>query len=306
MKLLREIIKGESGQALPIVLILLALGGLLLAPALGYAATTLKVDQIHEQKMAELYAADAGIEDVLHKIVTDDPSLEGLGIGALYEYPAENLPVINNLQLDSITVTRLALVYGILGENEYKLGQPHAGWLQPGMPYEVSRTEDYAEYACDISIVCDDVSPRQLSGIGAFFSPFPGDENLIDCPYDVTPSGVITFDNLTSDSPEVKSTAGGWAVVWRWEKNQGPTFDTMNNEGSLSFKVKILDPDWELGLYFTFLTTKEQDISYSASRYIYRWVIKAEVGSTIVKSCIIEEDEINYLDVLTWEINPPV
>jgi len=116
MKLLRKIIKRENGQALPIVLILLALGGLLLAPALSYASTTLKVDQIHEQKMAELYAADAGIEDVMHKIVTDDASLEGLEIGGIYEYTAENLPVINNLQLDSITVTKLALVSGILGK----------------------------------------------------------------------------------------------------------------------------------------------------------------------------------------------
>lgn len=306
MKLLKKIIKGESGQALPIVLILLVLGGLLIAPVLGYASTTLKVGQMHEQKMAELYAADAGIEDAVHKIVTDDASLEDLEMGESYNYPPESLPMINNLQLDSITVTKLALVYSILGEDEYKTGQPHSGWIQPGMPYEVNRTEDYVEYTCHITIVYDGVGTRQLSGIGAFFSPFPGSEDLIDCPYDVTPSGVITLDNLTSNSPEVKPTAGGWAVVWRWEKNQGPMFDTTNNEGSLSFDFKILDPDWELGLYFAFLTTKEQDISYSASGELYKWVIKAEAGDTMVRSCVVEEEENNSLNILTWEINPPV
>jgi len=300
MRLLKKIIKGESGQALPIVLILLALGGLLIAPALGYASTTLKVDRMHEQKIAELYAADAGIEDVMHKIATDNTSLESLGVGGTYEYPAESLPVINNLQLVSITVKKLALVYGILGENEYKLGQPHSGWLQPGMPYEVSRTEDYAEYACDITIAYNETGSRQLSGIGAFLSPFPGDENLIVCPYDVVFSGVLA--SVAPTSTETKLVTDGWAVIWRWDS--GVKFDKDHRNGSLSFKVKILDPDWELGLYFTFLTTKEQDISYSASRDLYKWVIEAEVGSTIVKSCVLEEDENNYLDVLTWEINP--
>jgi len=286
---------------LPIVLILLALGGLLLAPALSYASTTLKVDQTHKQKMAELYAADAGIEDVMHKIVTDDASLESLGIGGTYEYPAESLPVINNLQLDSITVTKLALVSGILGEKEYKLGQPHAGWLQPGMPVEVERTETYVEYACDITIAYNETASRQVSGIGAFFSPFPGDESLIVCPYDVVFSGVLA--SAAPTSTETKLVTNGWAVLWRWAA--GVKFDKDHPNGSLSFKVKILDPDWELGLYFTFLTTKEQDISYSASRDLYRWVIKAEVGNTIVKSCVLEEEDINYLDILTWEINPP-
>ncbi len=305
MKLLKKIIKGESGQALPIVLILLVLGGLLIAPVLGYASTTLKVGQMHEQKMAALYAADAGIEDAIHKIVTDDASLEDLEMGKPYNYPPESLPVINNLALASITVTKWPLVYSILGEKEYKLSQPHSGWIQHEMPIEVSRTEDYVEYACDITIAYNETGDRRLSGIGAFFSPLPGNENLIDCPYDVNPSGVITLDKLTSTSPEVKPTTGGWAVVWRWEKDQGPIFDTTNNEGGLSFKFKIWDPDWELGLYFTFLTTQSQDISYSASRDLYRWVIKAEAGDTIVRSCVIEEGENNSLDVLTWEINPP-
>ena len=301
MKLLKKIIKGESGQALPIVLILLVLGGLLISPVLSYASTTLKVGQMHEQKMAELYAADAGIEDAVHKILTDNAWLEGWEENHSDCY---NLPQINGMPVN-ITVTKLALVHSILGEDEYKTGQPHSGWIQPGMPYEVNRTEDYVEYTCHITIVYDGVGKRQLSGIGAFLSPFPGSEDLIDCPYDVTPSGVITLDNLTGNSPEVKPTAGGWAVVWRWEKNQGPMFDTTNNEGSLSFDFKIFDPDWEPGLYFAFLTTKEQDISYSASGELYKWVIKAEAGDTMVRSCVVEEEQNNKLDILTWEINPP-
>jgi len=303
MRLLKKIIQKESGQALPIVLILLALGGLLIAPALSYASTTLKVDRMHEQKIAELYAADAGIEDVIHKIATDNTSLESLGIGELYEYPAESLPVINNLQLDSITVKKLALVYGILGEEEYKLGQPHSGWLQPGMPYESARTAEYVEYSYNITIDYDYETYNKnmwVTSVGAFLSPYPGDESLIVCPYEVVYSGVLAFAAPTSF--ETKLVTGGWAVLWRWDN--GVKFDKDHRNGSLSFKFKILDPDWEIGQYFTFLTIQSQDISYSASRDLYKWIIEAEVGNTIVKSCVLEEDEINYLDVLTWEINP--
>lgn len=295
----------ENGQALPIVLILLALGGLLLAPALGYASTTLKVDQIHEQKMAELYAADAGIEDVMHKIVTDDASLEDLGIGETYEYPAENLPVINNLQLDSITATKLPVVYSILAENEYQLDKPHSGWIQPGAPYETVRTDEYVEYLYDITIDYDYETYNKniwVTSIGAFLSPYPGDESLIICPYDVVYSGVLA--SVAPTSSQTKLVTNGWAVIWRWDK--GVKFDKDNRNGSLGFKFKILDPDWELGQYFAFLTTQSQDISYSASRDLYRWVIEAEVGNTIVKSCVLEEEDTNYLDILTWEINPPV
>jgi len=305
MKLLKKIIQKENGQALPIVLILLALGGLLIAPTLGYASTTLKVNQMYKQKMAELYAADAGIEDVMHKIMIDNTSLESLGMGETYEYPAESLPVINNLQLDSITATKWPVVYSILAENEYQLDKPHSGWIQPGTPYETVQTNEYVEFSYNITIDYDyDEYNKNIwvTSIGAFLSPYPGDASLIVCPYDVDYSGVVA--SVAPTSSQTKLVTGGWAVIWRWDK--GVKFDKDNRNGSLSFKFKILDPDWEIGQYFAFLTTQSQDISYSASRDLYRWVIKAEVGSTIVKSCIIEEDEINYLDVLTWEINPPV
>jgi len=287
---------------LPIVLILLALGGLLIAPALGYASTTLKVDQMHEQKMAALYAADAGIEDAMHKIVTDDASLEDLEIGQPYSYPTESLPMINNLRLDSITVTKWPVVYSILGEDEYQLDKPHSGWIQPGMPYEAARTDEYVEYCCSIIIDYDYETYNKniwVTSVGASLSPYPGDESLIVCPYDVARSGVLASGNPTS---EIKSVGGGWAVIWRWDSSV--RFDKDHRNGELSFKFKILDPDWELGQYFTFLTTQSQDISYSASRDLYKWVIEAEVGDTAVKSCVLEEEEIDKLDVLTWEINP--
>ena len=51
---------------MPIVLILLGLGGLLIIPTLNYASTSLKGHQVTETKTMELYAADSGVEDAFY------------------------------------------------------------------------------------------------------------------------------------------------------------------------------------------------------------------------------------------------
>lgn len=59
---LKKLIKGQKGQALPIVLVLLVLGGLLIVPTLNYASTSLKGHQVVESNTLEFYAADSGAE----------------------------------------------------------------------------------------------------------------------------------------------------------------------------------------------------------------------------------------------------
>lgn len=67
-KILNKLIRNEEGQAMILALILLVVGGLIIAPLLGYMSTGLKVGQVYEKKMDELYAADAGVEDAIWKI----------------------------------------------------------------------------------------------------------------------------------------------------------------------------------------------------------------------------------------------
>ena len=70
---LNKLIRGEKGQALVIVLILILLGGLIIGPVLNYMSTGLKVGkEVYENKMYELYAADAGIEDALWYLQSDE------------------------------------------------------------------------------------------------------------------------------------------------------------------------------------------------------------------------------------------
>jgi hypothetical protein len=65
----KGIIRNEKGYALTLVLILLVVGGLILAPLLGLMSTGLLAGKVYEKKTDEIYAADAGVEDAIWRIM---------------------------------------------------------------------------------------------------------------------------------------------------------------------------------------------------------------------------------------------
>ena len=65
VRLLKQFLSSEKGQALPIVLAVLALGGLTIAMSLNYTSTSLNSSRILQEKMKGVYAAGAGVEDAL-------------------------------------------------------------------------------------------------------------------------------------------------------------------------------------------------------------------------------------------------
>ena len=67
-----RLIKDESGQALVLTLLLLLISGLIAAPLLSYMGTGLLTGEVYETRTAELYAADAGVEDAVWKIENKD------------------------------------------------------------------------------------------------------------------------------------------------------------------------------------------------------------------------------------------
>jgi hypothetical protein len=300
MRLLKEIIKREEGLAMPAVLITLLVGGLIIGPFLNYLSTGLRTGQAYENKMYELYAADAGVEDAMHRIVSGDAALYNLDVDESLTYGL--FGSVNDLPVNT-TVTKTALLEGVLADDEYKQGQPHEGWVGFDTPAEIDQTEDYVEYSCDVVFVYDGVGVRQIQTVGTTLYPIPGDESLIEGPYDVVPTPIITFDDLQAGSPETIISPGSFTFLWRWENNQGPVFDNDDRDGALSFKFKIYDPAWESSLYFAFATFKEQDISYVTNQPdSYVWVVESTAGDTMVKSVVL--GTAGALEVLTWEVSP--
>jgi len=112
MEFLRRILKNQGGQALPMTLILLVLGGLLIVPMLSFMTTNLNANRVIETKTEGIYAADAGIQDALWKLANGVDPFPG---GAMsYELTEGGNPVLINGM--SVTIERVAI-----DENLYTL-----------------------------------------------------------------------------------------------------------------------------------------------------------------------------------------
>jgi hypothetical protein len=95
--IMKEAVGNEKGNALTMVLIVLVVGGLILAPLLGLMGTGVLAGQVYENKTDELYAADAGVEDAIWKI--RDNVLDSYP----YDYPE---PLVVNGKSVNITIFR--------------------------------------------------------------------------------------------------------------------------------------------------------------------------------------------------------
>ncbi|GAH60417.1 unnamed protein product, partial [marine sediment metagenome] len=70
--------KQQRGQAIILVLILLAVGSLVIVPVLDYTTTALRAQRISEDTMAEQCVVDSSLEDALLKLLENlnDPAAD--------------------------------------------------------------------------------------------------------------------------------------------------------------------------------------------------------------------------------------
>ena len=65
---MKNLIRDEKGAALILALILLLIGGLISAALLNHMGSGILAGEVYEKRTAELYAADAGVEDAVLKL----------------------------------------------------------------------------------------------------------------------------------------------------------------------------------------------------------------------------------------------
>ena len=74
----KKLIRDEKGHAMVLTLIMLLIGGLVSAPLLDHMGTGIVTGEVYEVKTAELYAADAGVEDAMWNIQLKTDKVQGL------------------------------------------------------------------------------------------------------------------------------------------------------------------------------------------------------------------------------------
>lgn len=107
-KLFKQIFFSQKGQALPIVIALLILGGLTSVPVLNYMSGGLRAVQKHEVSMQNLYNADSGIDHACWRLLYEESFVWSM----TEANPSEEYSVNINGEEISIVVTRIVGLAG--------------------------------------------------------------------------------------------------------------------------------------------------------------------------------------------------
>lgn len=241
---LNKLMRTEQGQALPIVLILLLLGGLIISPFLGYMGTGIKAGMVHETRMEELYAADAGAEDALWKIKYDQ-------IPAVLPY---SLATINGKTV-TVDIDTVWLLAGL--ESPANGTMPHAELVATG------RLGDAATGRYDVIITYDGSNGNVfLERIGVWLP--------IGFNYNGSPSGV------TTKPPATASFRGGTTVIWDLQPRvKLPTGVSSNKTQSFYITPTGQDPVGD----FAWVRTTRMDIYLSWDADFLTYTITATAPS---------------------------
>ncbi len=103
----KGLIRDEKGAAMVLTMILLVIGGLVSAPLLSHMGTGIVTGEVYEVKTAELYAADAGVEDAVWNIQHEVP--EVMGLTSCYPDWSYNMSNVNGRSVD-VTITLVSNV----------------------------------------------------------------------------------------------------------------------------------------------------------------------------------------------------
>jgi len=100
-------LSAQEGQSLPLALIVLAIGALLIPPFLAYISTNLLASRVTEEGMKEQYAADAGVEYALWKLINDPNFLELASSSTAGNPVSVHMPTSVNAIMPEVTVIGL-------------------------------------------------------------------------------------------------------------------------------------------------------------------------------------------------------
>ncbi|MFC1934158.1 hypothetical protein ACFLWC_00460 [Chloroflexota bacterium] len=201
VRLLKQFLSGQNGQALAIVLGLLAIGGLTIAVSLNYATTSLKGSRIVEEKTEGVYAAGAGIEYAVWALTTGEWLIDDGD--TLTTQLSEN---ISGMTVDIETENKGTFTF-YLGELVYhEPPQVNIDWLEVsgditdlgGGVYQYTVTVTLTEEADAQSIRLDAVGARLP--VGYSYQALSADIE-----------GNLSRDEPTTNTPDVH---GAYMVNW--------------------------------------------------------------------------------------------
>lgn len=202
MKLFKRLKVNQQGQALPIVLCLLAVGGLTIAASLNFSTNTLNGTGIVKQNFDGIYAAGAGIEYNLWAVKT--------GNATVTQLPQQ----VNNLAVNISTY--VSSTFSTLYINNLTPGGVHSE------SYHVTVNITAAggnTYNVTINVTTDD-DAKNNAKFAELGTVLPLGYTYVNNSASVNPSG-----NITPSNPALTGydSQGGQWVKWTWSGGTGPS-----------------------------------------------------------------------------------
>ncbi len=285
--MIKRVLKaGEKGQVMILALILLAVGGLTIAPVLSFMGTGLIATQDNEERMMTLYAADAGAEDALWKIRNDQVS-----DGSSYALSVNNRDVVVEVVLEEDLEQFLE---GLLNQNYSGV---HDEWTV------IEESVGVGTYTVSVTY---NPGPQNkaISGIGAWLE---GDYYE----YAGTVSGIT--DDYPVFNFRTEAYRGGTAFIWEWTGSDRPWFGSQSGVYTRTLTFEFTPPEIP-SFQFGWVDVGSADIGVIPSAVTFEiWGIAATATdsatgrqSRVVAYMSRHGEEAPYSSsIIIWETNPP-
>jgi hypothetical protein len=291
--------RGQSGQALVIVLVLLMIGSLTLSPVLSLVNNSLKDGRIYDKKVDESYAAKSGIEDATWQIKNDK-------LGTLFHTPDYNPYDYNTVWQYSLDENVNGLLTDVTIQNI---------WLPKDLDIPTA-TEARGIIALNKLVVTGETiqtgitlpDSTKISKYQAKITYFPGEsENLTVASFGIwLPRGFEYFSDMTHKSSletnpipghpvtvAVSRWAGNEAVIWTYSTfpdfTELPVQGTLPMTADITFYIKSSDQTQPDAKPFAVPWIKTGNgagygIPYSWDADISVYKVVSEVGGTTIES----------------------
>ncbi len=267
--------KRQGGQALILVLILLAVGALLIVPSLRLTSTTLRNNRIYLREMEAMYAADAAQEWILWKLTYDTvwrtQYLSNDGDTVLLQYDACGVPVEVTIIMRALEGEGGITLAGddVIRPTKTVAVEGYPEWINDDGDLEVP---DGSSQTYTYTIKLEQLSSDNSVRLDAVYDILPDEFSVSDY---VTGSSTLSVDGGPWESiPDpLKDTTGGqvrlqWPATYAW--------DDVTKTGTGGFDTPMRD----------FEVRQEKEISFQVTgnllnnRTYYNWVVlKMEDGT---------------------------
>lgn len=285
----KKVARGEDGKVLILALVLLVVGAFILAPLLGLMSTGLVAGQIYEKKTAELYSADAGVEDALWKIRAGDIPPEP------YFLVVNGKDVLVKIE-STDAIAFLTQLLGIQPKNS-----PHSDWIT------VYRSPEPGVFEIELTYV-GSATTKRIEHVGAWLV---GEHSYLQ---EQTPSSSDIRSQYPDHTFQESTYMGGTVFIWEWPSNPSrPTF-TRNETKTLTFGFTPSDSPslsigWSLaGSADIYLSYDENFnahlITATAFTDAANGVADAGSQTTVVARATVSGCGGRELSVLSWNMAP--